>query len=80
MQWGEGSAIEEALSTVDCDIAAALGHAKEELRQEGEAKSQAVNVLQQLRRVLESVEEEVERWGGDNPFERSLDALDGIET
>ena len=79
MQWGEESAIEEALSIVDCDIAAALGNAKEEVRQEGEAGVDAVNVLQKLRGMLEGVEEKVELWGGDFPFERSLDALNGIE-
>jgi hypothetical protein len=79
VQWVEGSAVEEALSIVDCDIAAVLGNAKEEVQQEREVGVDAVNVLRNLNRVLEGVEEKVELWGGDFPFERSLDALNGIE-
>jgi hypothetical protein len=79
MQWGEGSAVEEALSIVDCDIAAALENAKEEVRYEGEAGVDAAIVLRKLKGMLEGVEEKVELWGGDFPFGRSLDALNGIE-
>jgi len=79
MQWAEGSAIEEALSIVDCDIAAALLNAREEVQQDGEGGAEAADVLRKLREMLEGVEEKVEEWGGDFPFERSLDALKGMD-
>lgn len=75
IKWSEGSAVEEALSIVDCDMAAALQNARDEISQPGEAGQEAVGTLRKLRSNLEMVEEKVQEWGGDFPFERSLDAL-----
>ncbi|KAG8754144.1 hypothetical protein FRC14_005353 [Serendipita sp. 396] len=79
IQWREGSAVEDALSIVDCDIAAALLHAKEELAQQGETAQEARDALTRLRSSLETVEEKVEDWGGDFPFERSQDAITSMQ-
>lgn len=79
IRWSEASPVEDALSIVDCDISAALLTAKEEVNQEGDIASQAIDVLHQLRLSLEAVEEKVDAWGGDFPFERSLDALNAID-
>jgi hypothetical protein len=79
IQWTEESPIEDALSIVDCDIAAALLTAKDEVKQDGDTARQAVDALARLRASLETVQEKVRVWEGDFPFERSLDALDSIE-
>jgi hypothetical protein len=79
IQWTEESPIEDALSIVDCDIAAALLNAKDEVKQDGDTAREAVDALAKLRVSLETVQEKVRVWEGDFPFERSLDALDSIE-
>lgn len=79
LQWEEGSAVEDALSIVDCDIAAALLNTKEELRQQDSTADEAKAALERLRESLEKVEEKVEEWGGDFPFERSQDALASMD-
>lgn len=79
LQWAEGSPMEEGLSIVDCDIAAALLNTKEETGAEGESGERAMGVLRKLRETFSVVEEKVEAWGGDFPFERSSDALAGLE-
>jgi hypothetical protein len=79
MRWAEGSPVEDALSIVDCDIAAALGHVKDEIQQDGEPGREAKDAMRRLRTILESAEEKVQAWGGDFPFERSLDALTSMD-
>jgi hypothetical protein len=75
VQWNEGSPIEEALSIVDCDMAAALQNARDEVIQPGEIGQEATGTLRKLRSSLQMVEERVLEWSGEFPFERSLDAL-----
>jgi hypothetical protein len=79
IQWTEESPIEDALSIVDCDLAAALLNAKDEVKQDGDTARQAMDALAKLRAGLEIVQEKVQAWEGDFPFERSLDALDSME-
>lgn len=79
IQWSENSRVEDALSIVDCDVAAALLTVKEEVKQEGDTKREALEMLDRLRQSLQTVQEKVEGWEGDFPFERSLDALDSME-
>jgi hypothetical protein len=79
IQWTEDSPIEDALSIVDCDIAAALLRAKDEVKQDEDTSRTALEALTKLRASLETVQEKVQAWEGDFPFERSLDALDSME-
>ena len=94
LKWPEGSELEEALSIVDCDIAAAVPYAERELRRtetttaEGEERiaeelarrhKSAVDTLRILKEKLQRIESTAGDRGCDNPFERSLDAVNAIE-
>ena len=94
LKWSEGSELEEALSIVDCDIAAAVPYAERELRRtelttaEGEERvaeelarrhKSAVETLRVLKEKLLRIESAAGDRGCDNPFERSLDAVNAIE-
>jgi hypothetical protein len=94
LKWSEGSALEDALSIVDCDIAAAVPYLERELRRtesttaEGEEQiaeelarrhKSAVETLRVLKEKLQRIESTASDRGCDNPFERSLDAVNAIE-
>lgn len=94
LKWSEGSKIEEALSIVDCDIAAAVPYIERELRRtetttaEGAEQiaeelarrhKSAVETLRVLKEKLQRIESAASDRGCDNPFERSLDAVHAIE-
>ena len=97
LKWSEGpegSELEEALSIVDCDIAAAVPYAERELRRteittaDGEEQvadelarrhTSALDTLRVLKEKLQRIESTAGDRGCDNPFERSLDAVNAIE-
>ena len=94
LKWSEGSELEEALSIVDCDIVAAVPYVERELRRtettttEGEERiaeelarrhKSAVETLRVLKEKLQRIESTAGDRGCDNPFERSLDAVNAIE-
>ena len=91
---GEGSQLEDALSIVDCDIVAAVPYVERELRRTEtttpDAQDQianelarryksAVETLTVLKEKLQRIESTAGNRGCDNPFERSLDAVNAIE-
>jgi hypothetical protein len=97
LKWSEGSEgseLEEALSIVDCDIAAAVPYVQRELQRTGATTAEgeeqiaeelarrhnsAVETLKVLKEKLDRVESTAGDRGCDNPFERSLDAVNAIE-
>ena len=74
LRWEEGDEMEDALSVVDCDLAAALYNVKDVFGTRLKDQ-QDRDVLVALDVGLKAVACQMEDCGGDNPFERAQDTL-----
>jgi len=76
LRWEEGGEMEDVLSVVDCDLAAALYNVKDSFGTRlKERNVEARGTLAALDCALSSIAGQVEEWGLDNPFERAQDTL-----
>ena len=80
LHWEEGGAIEDALSVVDCDLAAALYNVKDTFGTRLKDRDMSARgTLAALDMALRMVASQMEECGGDNPFERAQEALAEFE-
>lgn len=76
-QWAEDSEMEDVLAAVDADLTQAIQSAKEEI--DGGRVADVAATKQAhgaLLKALKDEKQDVERWGGDFPFERALSSVE----
>ncbi|OJT09267.1 hypothetical protein TRAPUB_14264 [Trametes pubescens] len=76
-QWAEDSEMEDVLAAVDADLTQAIQSAKEEI--DGGRVADVAAAKQAhgaLLKALKDEKQDVERWGGDFPFERALSSVE----
>ncbi|KAK2463906.1 hypothetical protein APHAL10511_004078 [Amanita phalloides] len=77
LRWDDMGEMANILAVVDGDITQAIQSCKEEIssgRMSDHVAAQ--NAVNELKEAISECEEEVERWGGEFPFDRALSSLD----
>jgi hypothetical protein len=75
IRWEENGGLMNVLAVVDADITQAIQSCKEEVRNEARVAEASVVVSQLKMSIAESLDD-VRRWGGEFPFDKSIASLE----